>query len=108
MRFESHVRLGDGGAQGVGAVGVLPADAELLAAHVAVGGELAVDRAAQVEVADDGRRPQVKHLLHGSGDLCIRHSARALRVDEHAHGLCHADGIRQLHEAAAGKPGRRR
>ena len=31
MRFESHVRLSDGGAQGVGAVGVLPADAELLA-----------------------------------------------------------------------------
>ncbi len=36
--------LGDGCAQRVDAVGVLPADAELLAAHVAVGGELAIDR----------------------------------------------------------------
>ena len=39
-----RLRLGDGCAQGVDAVGVLPADAELLAAHVAVGGELAIDR----------------------------------------------------------------
>ena len=78
MRFESHVRLSDGGAQGVGAVGILPADAELLAAHVAVGGKLPVDWAAQVEVTDDGRRPQVEHLLHGSGDLCVRHGARRI------------------------------
>ena len=99
--------LGDGCAQGVDAVGVLPADAELLAAHVAVGGELAIDRTGQLEVADDGRRAQVKHLLHGRGDLRVRHGARALRVDEHAHRFGHADGVGQLHEAALGRQGPR-
>ena len=72
---------------------------------MAVGGKLAIDRAGQLEVADDGRRAQIKHLLHGRGDLRVRHGARALRVDEHAHGLGHADGVGQLHEAALGESG---
>ena len=40
--------------QGIHAVGVLPLHAQILAAHVAVCGQLAVDGLAQVEFADDG------------------------------------------------------
>ena len=48
--------------QGIHAVGVLPLHAQILAAHVAVGGQLAVDGLAQVQLADDGGGGQVKHL----------------------------------------------
>ena len=59
------------GAERLHAVALLPRDAQLLAAHVTVGGELTVDRAAQVEVADDGGRAQVKDLLDGLLELRI-------------------------------------
>ena len=46
----------DCGLQLFDAVGVLPLHAEVFAAHVAVGSQLAVDGLAQVEGADDGGR----------------------------------------------------
>lgn len=62
--------------QSLNAVGLFPAHAEILTPHMAVGGELAVDRTAQVEVTDDGARAQVEHLLHrfgqdGVGDVPV-------------------------------------
>ena len=48
--------------QRVGPVGALPGEVVVLAAEVAVGGGLLEDRPAQVEVADDGARPQVELL----------------------------------------------
>ena len=53
-------------AEVVGAVGRLPG--ELLAPEVPVRGGLAVDRAGEVEVADDRRRPEVEHLADGLRD----------------------------------------
>ena len=49
------------------AVGVLPLHAQVLAAHVAISSQLAVDGLAQVEFADDGGGGQVKHRPHGTG-----------------------------------------
>lgn len=57
--------------QGIHAVGVLPLHAQILAAHVAVCGQLAVDGLAQVEFADDGGGCQVKDLFHSLLDLLI-------------------------------------
>ena len=51
-----------GGAQCVGLVRALPREVVVVAAEVAVGGRLAVDGTAQVEVAEDGRRTQVEVL----------------------------------------------
>src|ERR1700684_2568550 len=50
------------GAEPGGAVGALPGEVGLGAAEVAVGRGLRVDRAEQVEVGDDGPRPQGEDL----------------------------------------------
>ena len=70
-----------------------------------VGGELTVDRAAQVKVADDGGRAQVKDLLDGLLKLRIGDRAGAEGLDEHAHGMRHADGVGELHLALRRKTG---
>src|ERR671917_521207 len=49
--------------------GLLPAHLLVAATEVAVGRGALEDRAAQVEVADDGGGPQVEHLGHRLGDL---------------------------------------
>src|SRR4051794_21341390 len=49
--------------------GALPGELFLGAPEVSVGRGALVDRLAQVEVADDGRRPQVEDVLHGAADL---------------------------------------
>ena len=50
-------------AQQVGLVGLLPGSVDVVAAEMTVGGRLAIDRAAQVQVADDRARPQVEILV---------------------------------------------
>ena len=59
----SSLQSSHGSLQGIHAVGVLPLHAQVLAAHVTVGSQLAVDGLAQVEVTDDGSGGQVKDLL---------------------------------------------
>ena len=51
-----------GGAQRCGLVGALPREVVVVAAEVAVGGGLLVDRTPQVEIAQDRRRAQVEVL----------------------------------------------
>ena len=97
--------FGDGGLQGLGAVGVLPLDAQILTAHVAVGGQLAVDGLAQVKLTDDGGRGQVKDLLNSLLDLLIGHLAGAEGIDHDGDRLSHTDGIGQLDLALGGKTG---
>ena len=87
------------------AVGVLPLHAQILAAHVAVGGQLAVDGLPQAEVTDDGGGGQVKDLLHCLLDLLIGHGAGAKGIHHDGHRLCHADGVGHLHLALLGQTG---
>src|SRR5205823_14984157 len=61
-----------GGAEGVGLVGALPREVVVVAAEMAVGGGLGVDRAAEIEVTDDRGRPQVEVLPHERLDLLHR------------------------------------
>src|SRR6476659_15378 len=56
------------GAQGVGAVGDLPREVRILAAEVAVGGGLLVDRPVQLEVLAEGAGAQVEVLVDEPGD----------------------------------------
>ncbi len=93
------------GEQRVDAVSLLPRYAEVLATHVAISGELAVDGAAQIEVADDGCRAQVEDLLDGLFELTVIDLAGAERLNEHAHGMRNADGVGKLHLALFSKTG---
>ena len=69
--FVFRLQGSDRSLQGIHAVGVLPLHAQILAAHVAVGSQLALNGLAQVEFADDGGGGQVEHLLHSLLDLLI-------------------------------------
>ena len=92
---------------GVEVLGRLPReDVGRLAAEVAVGRRLQVARLGQVERARDQSGPEVEGLEHLGEDLLVRDLARAVRVDVHRQRLRDADGVRDLHERAAGEPGR--
>ena len=66
---------GHGGLQGRYPVGTLPSHPQVLPAHMAVGGQLAVDGLAQVKLTDDGGRGQVKDLLNS---LCLLYTSRCV------------------------------
>src|SRR3954447_8268719 len=66
LRKERRERSDAEGGLEVGqAMGPFPGELLVGPAEVPVGGGAAVDRLAQVEVADDGGRPQVEHLADG-------------------------------------------
>jgi len=83
----------------------LPGEVGVVTAKVAVGGGLDEPVAAflQVEVDGDHAGPEVEVLLDDLEDLLVRDAPGAVRVDEHGQGLRHADGVGDLHEAAAGE-----
>src|SRR5438046_1181167 len=85
--------------------GALPGELLLRAPEVAVGGRALVDGLAEVEVADDRRRSQVEHVLHGLADLERIHGLGAEGLDHHRHGPGHTDGVGHLDLAAAGGAG---
>src|SRR3546814_2914186 len=66
----------------VGPIGLLPGEVVQLTTEVPVGGGLGIDRAQQVEVADDGGRTEVEDLEHGFLDLLVRN-----RSEEHTSEL---------------------
>src|SRR5436305_5397612 len=72
-------------------VGVLPTEIRVVASEMAVGGGLAVDRPAQVEVLDDAARRQRELLADQALDLPVRDGAGAERVDVHRDRLDDAD-----------------
>ena len=82
-----------------------PGELRLVAAEVAAGGRLAVDRPAEVEVFDDARRREREDFADELADPCVFDLARAFGVDVHAHGLGDADGVGELHFAALGQAG---
>ena len=48
--------------QFIDAVGLLPGQVQIITTEVAISCQLTVDRAQKVQIANDGPRPQVKHL----------------------------------------------
>ena len=82
VRVLKYLQGGDGVFQGVDAVSLFPRDTEVLAAHVAVRGDLLVDGTAQVESVDDGRGTQVEDLVDRGAELLDRDGLGAEGVDE--------------------------
>src|SRR5439155_2455792 len=93
----------EGGAEGVGAVGLFPGEA--LAPEVAVRGGLLVDRPAQVEVLDDRGRPEVEHLAHHVFEPLRVDLCRSERLDGQRHRVGLADGVGDLQLQAVGQTG---
>src|SRR4029078_12125771 len=73
----------DGASERVDAIGGLPR--ELLAAEMAVGRRLAVDRPREIEVADDRRRPEVEDVPNGLLDELGIDGRGAERLDHQRH-----------------------
>lgn len=71
---------------------------------VSVGGELPVDRPAQVERVDDGGGPQVEGPADRAGQRLIGHFAGAKSIDKNRNGAGNPNGIGELDLAAAGQP----
>src|SRR4029450_5507357 len=76
--------------------GLLPGELLVVAPEVTVGGRLAVDGPAQVEVAQDGGRAQVEPVGDGRGDPRRVDGLGAERLDQERHGPGHADGVGHL------------
>src|SRR6266487_4672579 len=89
-----------GSAKRVGLVHTLPGEVAVLAAEVAVGGRLGVDRADQVEVAKNGPRAQVKVLADERLDRRERNGLGSEAVDVEGERTGDADRIRDLQLAA--------
>src|SRR5690606_19599492 len=74
--------------------------------EVAVSRGLAVDRPAEVQVADDRGGPQVEDLVDGGADLRDVHLLRAEALDRDADRAGDTDGVGQLNLALGGEPRR--
>ena len=79
-------------------LGVLPREGRVR--EVAVLRGLAIDGVGEVELLDDDARPEVEVLADDLDELVGRLERGAVRLDEDGEGLRHADGVRQLHQAA--------
>src|SRR5437588_146518 len=89
--------------QSLGAVDAFPAEVVVVAAEVAVGGRLGEDRPAQVEVAQDRRRPQVEVVADETFDAINRHPLRPEGRDRDRDRVRDADRVRDVHLAAVGQ-----
>jgi len=81
---------------------LFPRQIQFRAAKVAVTGGLTVDRAAQIERLDDGRRAQVEAFAHKLGQLVVGQLAGSICLDENGNRVRHADGVGQLQLAGVG------
>src|SRR3990172_8351103 len=88
-----------------GLVGSLPREVPVLAAEVAVGGGLRVDRPAQIEVADDGTGAEVEVLANEALDRLQPPPLRSQAVDQDRERVRDADRVGDLEQAAVGEAG---
>ena len=86
-------------------VGGFPGEIGVFAAEMPVGSGLAVDRAAQLQVADDGAWAQVEMFIDDLSDLFIIDLAGAEGFDVDAQRFGNADGVGQLNFAAVCQSG---
>lgn len=96
-----------GGFESVCFVGLFPSQriGVVFAAEVTVVRRLAVDRAEQVELADDVGGLKAEHLVDGGDDFCIVHLVGAECLDMHADRMRVADGVGDLKFTAIGETG---
>ena len=87
----------------VRAVRCLPREVRVLAAEVAIGCGLLVDRTTELEVADDGARTKVENLLDSACEHLIVHRAGTEGIDHDGERLGNADCVGKLDLALVGK-----
>ena len=92
--------------QQVSLIGLLPGEVVVVAPEVTVGGRLAVDRPAQVELADERPGTQVEVLVDQLGDALARNPLGAVGLDHRRERVRHADRVGKLDLAAIGQPRR--
>src|SRR5919198_858755 len=93
-------------AQRLGLVGALPREVVVLAAEVAVGGGLLVDRAVKLEVLPERTRAQVEVPLDQGLDLGAPDLLGPERLDHDRHRVRDADRVGHLDLGALGQAGR--
>ena len=86
-------------------IGLLPGKALVFAPEVPVGSGLAVDGAAQIQIADDSAGAQVEVFADQLGDVFIGDLARAEGLDVDRERVRHANGVGHLDLAALRQPG---
>src|SRR5205814_7254549 len=94
----------DGAPERVDAIRGLPG--ELLASEMAVGGRLLVDRASQIQLADDRRRTEVGDLPDRGPQLDGIRLLGPGGIDHQRHRMRRADRIRDLQETPVRQSGR--
>src|SRR6185312_5985219 len=92
--------------QGRRLVRLLPGELLLAAAEVTVRRRLLVDRAEQVELADERARTAIEVLADEALDRALRDRPRAEGLHVDRDRLRHADGVGELHFATARQLGR--
>src|SRR5215204_7383041 len=73
--------------------GLLPGEPWLAASEVAVGGGPPKDGVAQLQIADDGPRPEVEMFLHQRPERSRVSPCCAERLHHHAHRMGHPDRV---------------
>src|SRR5712691_3096296 len=112
IRTFSGVGFGDGAlepgrcTERIRLVRALPGEVVVVPAEMTVRRGLRIDRAPEVEVAEDRRGTQVEVLLHELLDPADGDRFRPERLDENGHRVCDADRVRDLDLAALGQPPR--
>lgn len=79
-------------------LGFLPSEA--LVGKVAVFGRLGVNGVREVELLHDNTRAKVKVIKDDVNELIRALVGGAIGLNKEGEGLCHTDGVRQLHESA--------
>jgi hypothetical protein len=72
---------------------------------VAVLGRLKVDGLGEIELLDDDTRAEVEVVADDLDQLLRSLLGGAVRIDVDGQGLSNTDGVRELHESAAGEAG---
>src|SRR5947209_16076257 len=80
-------------AQRLRLIGALPREIVIVAAEVAVGRGLLVDRAVELQVLPEGARAQIEVLGDELEDLPAADLLGTERLDHHRHGMRNADGV---------------
>src|SRR5919204_1132930 len=89
-----------------GAISPFPGEIRQLATEMPVGRSLRVDRPLQVQVTNDGRRPQIECVGDRLGDLAWIRRLGAERLDEQPYWLRLANGVGDLYLDLRGQLGR--
>ncbi len=86
-------------------LGLLPSEVSILTTEVTIRSSLLVDRASELEIADDATGAEIEVLEDDLEELRVGLSTSAIRVNEDGQRLGDTDGIGDLNDASLGQLG---